>query len=258
MGKNYKDPFADKNTVVHMYISGKTEDEIQRITGLPLDYVHDSIVKYDASIHDLFMKVNITRDKVKEYEKVIGLYTIEKPMTEIASLTGIDYQLVLKYVENYTLYMNGKSRPRTIYNSKIERLLSVDEYLEFVNNGFTDRDIAIYIGMSKASVINFKYRHINEIERRLNAVSDNCIKETDKAAENVGSLNVVEDISESESRNPDPIRFTAVGDSALAVVNLLMKMKDTSAVSMKDITDLSNLLRDADISTYTLQKIKLI
>lgn len=248
---SFKDPFATNNTVIYLHLSGKSVTEINYATGMTVEEIESYISAFKKSRE--YLSLQSKKYNLLQYDEVVKLFSIDKLMTEISKETGIAYQMVLKYVENYTKFINdGKARKRTYYNCETERRLSVEEYIEFVNNDFSDSDIATYIGMSKDSVLKFKMRHEAEIKRLLNT-SDNNMKEEvavtiDEPTEPVEAPIV--SITDSKA-----VEFTAMGNSALSVVNLLMKMKDSSSVSMKDISDLSNLLKDADISTYTLQKI---
>lgn len=250
----FKDPFATANTAIHLHLSDKSNSDISNITGIPIKEVDAWVTAFNDSRRNLVLRSTLV--DLTKYDRVIKLYTTDKSTTEICKTTGIAYQTILRYVENYNQYISdGKPKKRAYYNCEIEKKLSVDEYIDFVNNGFSDSDIATYVEMSRGSIIKFKIRHEAEIKRRLNNTSNTTPqKEVAVTVVKEPERETLPQVVVSDTKL-SAIEFTAMGDSALNVVTLLMKMKDTSSVFMKDISDLSNLLKDADISTYTLEKI---
>lgn len=264
--ENKYDPSIATDTIIHLHLIGKNIDDIASEVRVDKETAENYIKVYESSKTLILPRRGNRVVTESVYDKMIRMYTGEATIDSIAKSLNVSKPLVGRYIISYKTYMTGGNhKPVKTKNAKI----NLSELVELKQAGFTTSEMAAYFDVSEGSInerLLEAKRNGMFLDFKKHTEENNMVTTTDSEKESSTELTqsqsqkpvapTIETVPSTLETTDSPttsLEFTVIGDKAMAMVDKLMKFKD-STVIIKDIAELSSLIESATIRKYKLTK----
>lgn len=264
--ENKYDPSIATDTIIHLHLIGKNIDDIASEVRVDKETAENYIKVYESSKTLILPRRGNRVVTESVYDKMIRMYTGEATIDSIAKSLNVSKPLVGRYIISYKTYMTGGNhKPVKTKNAKI----NLSELVELKQAGFTTSEMAAYFDVSEGSInerLLEAKRNGMFLDFKKHTEENNMVTTTDSEKESSTELTqsqsqkpvapTIETVPSTLETTDSPttsLEFTVIGDKAMAMVDKLMKFKD-STVTIKDIAELSSLIESATIRKYKLTK----
>lgn len=264
--ENKYDPSIATDTIIHLHLIGKNIDDIASEVRVDKETAENYIKVYESSKTLILSRRGNRVVTESVYDKMIRMYTGEATIDSIAKSLNVSKPLVGRYIISYKTYMTGGNhKPVKTKNAKI----NLSELVELKQAGFTTSEMAAYFDVSEGSInerLLEAKRNGMFLDFKKHTEENNMVTTTDSEKESSTELTqsqsqkpvapTIETVPSTLETTDSPttsLEFTVIGDKAMAMVDKLMKFKD-STVTIKDIAELSSLIESATIRKYKLTK----
>lgn len=264
--ENKYDPSIATDTIIHLHLIGKNIDDIASEVRVDKETAENYIKVYESSKTLILPRRGNSVVTESVYDKMIRMYTGEATIDSIAKSLNVSKPLVGRYIISYKTYMTGGNhKPVKTKNAKI----NLSELVELKQAGFTTSEMAAYFDVSEGSInerLLEAKRNGMFLDFKKHTEENNMVTTTDSEKESSTELTqsqsqkpvapTIETVPSTLETTDSPttsLEFTVIGDKAMAMVDKLMKFKD-STVTIKDIAELSSLIESATIRKYKLTK----
>lgn len=264
--ENKYDPSVDTDTIIHLHLVGKNIDDIASEVRVDKETAENYIKVYESSKTLILPRRGNRVVTESVYDKMIRMYTGEATIDSIAKSLNVSEPLVGRYIISYKTYMTGGNhKPVKTKNAKI----NLSELVELKQAGFTTSEMAAYFDVAEGSInerLLEAKRNGMFLDFKKHTEENNMVTTTDSEKESSTELTqsqsqkpvapTIETVPSTLETTDSPttsLEFTVIGDKAMAMVDKLMKFKD-STVTIKDIAELSSLIESATIRKYKLTK----
>lgn len=264
--ENKYDPSIATDTIIHLHLIGKNIDDIASEVRVDKETAENYIKVYESSKTLILPRRGNRVVTESVYDKMIRMYTGEATIDSIAKSLNVSEPLVGRYIISYKTYMTGGNhKPVKTKNAKI----NLSELVELKQAGFTTSEMAAYFDVSEGSInerLLEAKRNGMFLDFKKHTEENNMVTTTDSEKESSTELTqsqsqkpvapTIETVPSTLETTDSPttsLEFTVIGDKAMAMVDKLMKFKD-STVTIKDIAELSSLIESATIRKYKLTK----
>lgn len=264
--ENKYDPSIATDTIIHLHLIGKNIDDIASEVRVNKETAENYIKVYESSKTLILPRRGNRVVTESVYDKMIRMYTGEATIDSIAKSLNVSKPLVGRYIISYKTYMTGGNhKPVKTKNAKI----NLSELVELKQAGFTTSEMAAYFDVSEGSInerLLEAKRNGMFLDFKKHTEENNMVTTTDSEKESSTELTqsqsqkpvapTIETVPSTLETTDSPttsLEFTVIGDKAMAMVDKLMKFKD-STVTIKDIAELSSLIESATIRKYKLTK----